>query len=62
MFEAFVVMIIWTGTGYMQTMSMERFNTIEECEAAKAAIVDSYSEDWSAIPAGDIRCIEVKSK
>lgn len=54
------IMVIWFGIGTVARFDVERFDTLAECEAAKAAIAENYNGGWDGfIPAANIRCIEV---
>lgn len=45
--KTFFVLWIWTGIGHSQSMAMDHYPTLEECEAAKAAVVQFYSGNWN---------------
>ena len=32
------ILIVWLGAGNSQTFSMEKFDTVAECEAAKTSV------------------------
>jgi len=59
MTEAFVVMVIWFGAGKYAQFDTLKFDNIEQCVAARSAIVTEFADTWYPINAKDIACIEV---
>jgi len=52
------VLVVWIGIGRSQTLSVTRFETLAECEAAKAAIAENYNGFGDYINPENMRCIE----
>ncbi len=44
--KTFFVLWIWSGVAHSQTMTIDHYATLEECEAAKAAVVEFYNGSW----------------
>lgn len=60
--KTFFVLWIWAGVGNSQTMAIDHYATLAECEAAKEAIVNHYGKDsWSGSKLYDnAECLEAK--
>lgn len=57
--KVFVILIIYFGSGKYAQFDVERFNSVEECRAARAAIIAQYAETWTPINGEDAICREV---
>lgn len=54
----FVVMVIWIGFGANAMLDTERYGTMVECEAAKAAIISALFKGVTEMDK-NITCVEV---
>lgn len=52
------VLVIWFGSGTGQLITMDHFDSLAECEAARAALI---AEDWGdrlhVMTADALRCV-----
>jgi hypothetical protein len=52
------LMIIWLSAyNNGQTLTVQKFDTVAECVAAKKGIVRHYEDGWVGISDSDIECI-----
>jgi hypothetical protein len=55
------IMIIWIGAGNTQTMAVSDFESLADCEAAKAALIQSH-DGWFERDLKNARCVPYSSK
>lgn len=60
MTKTFFVLWIWIGSGNTQTMAMDHFATLAECEAAKVAIAKHYPGYYGDKIKDNMVCLEAK--
>lgn len=61
--KAFVILMISFGAGKYEVMSITRFDTMQECQAARAVVITEYGKDvWgkNMMPDDAAKCLEVK--
>ena len=51
------IMVIWIGMSQTQALATQKFDSVGECDSAKAAISQHYENKWSSILDSDIECI-----
>lgn len=60
--KTFFVLWIWSGIGHSQILAMDHYDTLDDCEAAKTAIVEYYKDSWNQTIERDMVCLKATVK
>lgn len=53
-----VLLFIWIGVGQSQTISMEKFDNLNDCLSARKAIIAEYPSSFGSRRKNNTRCVQ----